>query len=127
METTTESSYSTTEVCDAAGVSYRQVDYWCRLGLIHPSCADARGSGSRRRFCGHDLAIVKVVGAVAGRLPLNRLDRLVEFLDDLPLQQWTATTIILGPDGDVWLDDEAAPKVGLRVDLSLVYDNADAA
>lgn len=128
MDTATPAAaYSTRQVCDAAGVSYRQLDYWCRLGLIRPALADATGSGSRRRFSGHDLAIVRVVGAVGGKVPLNRLEGLVGFLSDLPLQQWAATTIVLGLDGDVWLPGDAAPKVGLHVDLSLIYDAPDAA
>lgn len=121
-ETPTRYPYSAPDVCNAAGISYRQLDYWCRVGLIHPSGGDAQGSGSRRRFSPHDLAIVKVIGAVAGRLPLNRLDRLVGYLDDLPIQQWTATRLVLDAEGDVWLADEHAPKVGVVIDLSLIFD-----
>jgi MerR HTH family regulatory protein len=25
------------EVCDVAGISYRQLDYWTRLGYLHPA------------------------------------------------------------------------------------------
>lgn len=114
--------YSAREVADAAGVSYRQLDYWCRLGLVRPSIAEARGSGSRRAFTSHDLAIVRVLGAVGGRVPLNKLEGLVGYLTDLPLQQWAATRLVLGLDGDVWLAQDAAPKVGIHVDLSLIYD-----
>lgn len=120
---TTPARYSTRQVCDAAGISYRQLDYWARLGLVRPSISDASGSGSRRRWSSHDLAVVRTVAAVAGHgVPLNRLGQLVGFLEDLPLQQWAATSIVLDVTGDVWLSDDTAPKVALRVDLSLVFD-----
>lgn len=36
---------TTPEVVAATGLSFRQVDYWCRVGLISPSARPARGSG----------------------------------------------------------------------------------
>lgn len=122
MSTTTTAAYSTREVCDAAGVSYRQLDYWCRLGLVRPSLADATGSGSRRRWSTHDAAIVRVLGRVAGPVPVNRLGELVGFLDDLPLQQWAATQIVIDQDGGVWRPGVDVPKVAVYVDLSLIFD-----
>lgn len=129
METTTSTApeYSAPEVCDAAGISYRQLDYWCRRGLITPSARDATGSGSRRRFTAHDLAVVKVIAAVAPAVQLNRLDELVGFLDDLPLQQWAATSIVIDQDGGVWRPVAGVPKVAVYVDLSLIYDAPTAA
>lgn len=126
MDTTTPPSrYSTLDVCEQTGVTYRQLDYWTRIGLVAPSLGQATGSGTRRAFSGHDVAVVKVLGAVSGHgVPLNRLDQLVGFLTDLPLQQWTATSIVLDVNGDVWLSDDHAPKIGLHVDLSLVFDPA---
>lgn len=124
MSTTTPTRYSTRQVCDAAGVTYRQLDYWVRRGLIAPSIRNASGSGSRRDWSSHDLAIVRILGVVlgGGRLPIVKASGLVGFLSDLPLQQWAATSIVLDLDGDVWLSGDAAPKVGLHVDLSLIFD-----
>ena len=31
--------------CAAAGISYRQLDYWARTGLVEPSIRPAAGSG----------------------------------------------------------------------------------
>lgn len=120
--TTTPASYSTREVCDIAGITYRQLDYWARMGLVVPSIDAARGSGSRRRFSNHDVAVVRVVAAVAGWVPLNRLGELVGFLTDLPLTEWPSTRFVLAMDGGVWLADDGAPKVGVHVDLSLIFD-----
>ena len=34
--------------CAAAGITYRQLDYWARTGLVEPSIRAASGSGSQR-------------------------------------------------------------------------------
>ena len=35
------------EICRLAGCTYRQLDYWCRIGLISP-VVEAEGSGTQR-------------------------------------------------------------------------------
>ena len=70
-------SYSTTQVARAAGVTYRQLDYWARHGIVTPSIADATGCGSRRRWSADDVARVKRIGEVA-----RKRVRLVYGLDD---------------------------------------------
>ena len=32
--------------CRAAGITYRQLDYWARTGLVEPTVRGAKGSGS---------------------------------------------------------------------------------
>jgi len=44
-----ERTYSSTEVCCLVGITYRQLDYWCRQGFI-PGAAQRVGSGCPRRF-----------------------------------------------------------------------------
>ena len=34
--------------CSAAGITYRQLDYWARTGLVEPSVLEASGSGTHR-------------------------------------------------------------------------------
>jgi len=34
--------------CAAAGITYRQLDYWARTELVDPSVRAAHGSGSQR-------------------------------------------------------------------------------
>jgi len=41
--------YTSKDACRRAGLSYRQLDYWVRRGIIRPTQA-ARGSGSARRW-----------------------------------------------------------------------------
>ncbi|MDO4792255.1 MAG: MerR family transcriptional regulator [Buchananella hordeovulneris] len=45
----------------AAGVTYRQLDYWARTGLVEPSVRSAKGSGSQRLYSFRDILVLKVV------------------------------------------------------------------
>jgi hypothetical protein len=36
--------------CRAAGITYRQLDYWARTGLVEPSVRPAGGSGTHRLY-----------------------------------------------------------------------------
>ena len=49
------------QVCSIVGITYRQLDYWARTNLLRPSLADARGSGSQRRYSYQDLVELKVI------------------------------------------------------------------
>lgn len=45
----------------AAGITYRQLDYWDRTGLVSPSIQNASGSGSQRLYSFRDILVLKVV------------------------------------------------------------------
>jgi DNA-binding transcriptional MerR regulator len=47
--------------CSAAGITYRQLDYWARTGLVEPSVRSAAGSGSQRLYSFRDILVLKVV------------------------------------------------------------------
>lgn len=47
--------------CAAAGITYRQLDYWARTGLVVPSVRPAAGSGSQRLYGFRDILILRVV------------------------------------------------------------------
>lgn len=51
----------------AVGVSYRQLDYWSRLGLVRASVAEAQGSGTARLFSVADVEVLRVVGLLMGQ------------------------------------------------------------
>jgi len=53
--------YRGVAACHAAGISYRQLDYWARTNLVVPSIRDAAGSGSQRLYSFRDLVVLKVV------------------------------------------------------------------
>ncbi len=47
--------------CKAAGITYRQLDYWARTGLVEPSVRGASGSGTQRLYGFRDILVLKVV------------------------------------------------------------------
>ncbi len=47
--------------CSAAGITYRQLDYWARTGLVEPTVREASGSGSQRLYSFRDILVLKVV------------------------------------------------------------------
>ncbi len=47
--------------CAAAGITYRQLDYWARTDLVVPSIRTASGSGSQRLYSFKDILVLKVV------------------------------------------------------------------
>jgi DNA-binding transcriptional MerR regulator len=53
--------YRGVTACHAAGISYRQLDYWARTGLVVPSVRDASGSGTQRLYSFRDIVVLKVV------------------------------------------------------------------
>jgi DNA-binding transcriptional MerR regulator len=56
-----EEGFRGPHVCKIVGITYRQLDYWARTNLIRPSIADARGSGTQRRYSYRDLVELKVI------------------------------------------------------------------
>lgn len=47
--------------CKAAGITYRQLDYWARTDLVVPTVRGAAGSGSQRLYSFRDILVLKVV------------------------------------------------------------------
>ena len=45
----------------AAGITYRQLDYWARTGLVVPSIRNAEGSGTQRLYSFRDILLLRVV------------------------------------------------------------------
>jgi DNA-binding transcriptional MerR regulator len=69
------------QVCKIVGITYRQLDYWARTNLIRPSIADARGSGTQRRYSYRDLVELKVIkGLLDAGVALHSARKAVEYL-----------------------------------------------
>jgi DNA-binding transcriptional MerR regulator len=47
--------------CTAAGITYRQLDYWARTGLVEPTVRTAGGSGTQRLYSFRDVLLLKVI------------------------------------------------------------------
>ncbi|WP_415947219.1 MerR family transcriptional regulator [Streptomyces sp. KLOTTS4A1] len=56
-----EIGYRGPTACAAAGITYRQLDYWARTGLVEPSVRPAFGSGTQRLYSFRDVVVLKIV------------------------------------------------------------------
>ena len=56
-----DTGYRGPTACRAAGITYRQLDYWARTGLVEPSIRPASGSGTQRLYSFRDILVLKVV------------------------------------------------------------------
>jgi DNA-binding transcriptional MerR regulator len=56
-----DTGYRGPTACSAAGITYRQLDYWARTGLVAPSVRGATGSGTQRLYGFKDILVLKVV------------------------------------------------------------------
>jgi DNA-binding transcriptional MerR regulator len=53
--------YRGTTALSAAGITYRQLDYWARTELVVPTVRGASGSGSQRLYGFRDILVLKLV------------------------------------------------------------------
>jgi DNA-binding transcriptional MerR regulator len=97
-----EQGYRGPHVCKIVGITYRQLDYWARTNLIRPSIADAKGSGSQRRYSYRDLVELKVIKSLldAG-VSLQSARRAVEYLRDNLGEDLSAAKLVLNGPGSV--------------------------
>lgn len=47
--------------CAAAGITYRQLDYWARTQLVQPTVRSAGGSGTQRLYSFKDILLLKII------------------------------------------------------------------
>jgi DNA-binding transcriptional MerR regulator len=78
---TARDSFSTGAAVRITGVSFRNIDYWARTKFIVPSIADAKGTGTERRYSFSDLLALRVARELreAG-ISTQSLRRVVDFL-----------------------------------------------
>ncbi|RLE12209.1 MAG: transcriptional regulator, partial [Actinobacteria bacterium] len=62
-DTNTDSNlgYRSPQVCKVVGITYRQLDYWDRSGLLGPSMQVASGSGTQRLYTFQDIVTLRVI------------------------------------------------------------------
>lgn len=83
----------------AADISYRQLDYWARTGLVEPSIQSASGSGSQRLYSFTDVVHLKLIkGLLDTGVSLQKVRKAIDYIrNDLktPLEQ----VLTLASDG----------------------------
>ncbi len=98
----TEDGFRGPQVCKIVGITYRQLDYWARTDLIRPSVADAKGSGTQRRYSYRDLVELKVIKSLldAG-VSLQSARRAIEYLRSNLGEDIAAASLVLAGGGSV--------------------------
>jgi DNA-binding transcriptional MerR regulator len=102
--------YRGVTACTVAGITYRQLDYWARTGLVVPSVRDASGSGTQRMYSFRDIVVLKVVKRLldAG-VSLQNIRKAIE-----TLRQWgeeDLATMTLISDGTTVYECRSAEEV----------------
>jgi len=73
--------YRAPQVCNLVGITYRQLDYWARTGLIIPTVQQAHGSGSQRVYSFTDVVQLKVIkNLLDAGMSLKKIRSAVEIL-----------------------------------------------
>lgn len=81
--------------CSAAGISYRQLDYWARTGLVEPSVRSAHGSGSQRLYSFRDILVLKVVKRLLDTgISLQQIRAAVQHLRDHGTEDLAEVTLM---------------------------------
>lgn len=55
----TAASYSAPQTCLLASITYRQLDYWTRVGLLRPAGGAAPGTGHSRRYSESEVDVAR--------------------------------------------------------------------
>ena len=79
----------------AACITYRQLDYWARTGLVVPSIRSAKGSGSQRLYSFRDILVLRVVKKLldAG-VSLQQVRHAIASLQDRGIDDLTSITLM---------------------------------
>ncbi len=111
--------YRAPHVCKLVGITYRQLDYWARTGLIEPSLQRAEGSGTQRLYSFTDLLQLRVIERLLGAgISLSKIRKAVEWLREMMQTDHPLMDITLVSDGtSIWGRDQADEASQLLMDL----------
>jgi len=90
-----DAGYRGPTACNAAGITYRQLDYWARTGLVEPSVRGATGSGTQRLYSFRDILLLKVIKRLldAG-ISLQQIRTAVQHLRERGTDDLTRVTLM---------------------------------
>ena len=79
----------------AAGISYRQLDYWARTQLVEPTVRGAAGSGSQRLYGFRDILVLKLVKRLLDTgISLQQIRTAVTQLREAGIEDLAQTTLM---------------------------------
>ncbi|MER3521022.1 MAG: MerR family transcriptional regulator, partial [Acidimicrobiia bacterium] len=120
------------EVCEVAGVTYRQLDYWSRTGLVKPGIKDASGSGTRRLYSFKDLVLIRAIkGLIEAGMSLQKIREAIDYVrgamtedpSELTLIATEGTILVFGPGEESRLIDALkGGQISLSIALGPLYN-----
>ena len=108
----TSLGFRSPQVCAVVGITYRQLDYWDRSGLLAPSLQEATGSGTQRLYTFQDIVTLRVVKRLkdAGT-SLHKIRSAFEQLEEQEGPGWRESDITLLSDGSTIYAARSAEEV----------------
>ncbi|HVF12501.1 MAG TPA: MerR family transcriptional regulator [Actinomycetota bacterium] len=95
---TTDTGFRGPQVCKIVGITYRQLDYWARTGLVTPSVQSAQGSGSQRLYSFEDLVDLKLIkNLLDSGVSLQRVREAIDYLHEIGYE---LTGVTIASDGE---------------------------
>jgi DNA-binding transcriptional MerR regulator len=95
-----ESGYRGPQACKIVNITYRQLDYWTRTGLVTPSIQAASGSGTQRLYSFNDLLQLKVIKSLTDAgASLQKVRQAIDYVRDNLSGDWAAVTIVADGTG----------------------------
>lgn len=90
-----DTGYRGPTACSAAGITYRQLDYWARTGLVEPTVRNATGSGTQRLYSFRDILLLKIIKSLleAG-ISLQQIRKAVDHLRERGTDDLTEVTLM---------------------------------
>jgi DNA-binding transcriptional MerR regulator len=90
-----EAGFRGPQACKIVGITYRQLDYWTRTGLVMPSIQEATGSGSQRLYSFNDLLQLKVVKSLTDAgASLQKVRQAIDYVRTNLSDNWSRVTIV---------------------------------
>lgn len=90
-----DAGYRGPTACKAAGITYRQLDYWARTGLVEPAVRSASGSGTQRLYGFRDILVLKVVKRLLDTgVSLQQIRTAVEHLRERGVEDLAQITLM---------------------------------
>ena len=91
-----EQGYRVPDVTRICGITYRQLDYWARTGLVTPSVRDAQGSGTQRLYSFQDLVTLKVIkNLLDAGVKLQTARQAIDYLREDLGDDWATANLVL--------------------------------
>lgn len=89
--------YRGPQVCKIVGISYRQLDHWDRTGLLTPSLASAKGSGTQRMYAYRDVVALRIIKQLLDSgVTLQRARKAIDFLRASLDEDLASANLVLG-------------------------------